>query len=389
MRILHLFDLYLPHTMNWAWQMVRATPGVETWVAAPWMLKNEYSSPEFRFFIRPLQSITGWLPDDEWKAEWFSTNLIRSERLWPRYRNWLYETVKNDPPEVMHAHFGPVGVHYLELAKQLGIPLITSFYGFDYARLPYEKPAYRERYRQLFKGGAAFTTTGELTPGLLETLGCPPEKITPMPLSITPKAFPFIHRTKVRNQLRLLQVATCTEKKGHLDTLSAFSMALLHCPNLHLTMAGERQDKNLFQEIRRFIASHNLAKNVTLLDFIPPADLPTFFGQFEVFIHPSRTANNQDCEGAPVVILEAQSSGLPVISTFHSDIPALVRHGLSGWLAPENSPEQLAALIERFYHMDNPEYQGFSQAAHQHVRQHFNLKNTGPKLQALYQSIRN
>lgn len=389
MRILHLFDLYLPQTMNWAWQMMRATPDVETWVAAPWMLKNDYSSSEFRFFTRPLQSITGWAPGDEWKAAWFSTNLIRSERLWPRYRNWLYRTLKTAPPDVMHAHFGPVGVHYLELAKQLGTPLVTSFYGFDYARLPYEKPVYRERYRQLFQGGAAFTTTGELTPRLLETLGCPPEKITPMPLSVSPEAFPFIHRTKVRNQLRLLQVATFTEKKGHLDTLSAFSMALQHCPNLHLTLAGERQDKNLFQEIRRFLVSCNLSKNVTLLDSLPHADLPTFFGQFDVFIHPSKTANNQDCEGAPVVILEAQSSGMPVISTVHSDIPAMVLHGRTGWLAPESSPELLATHIERFYRMDNSEYQGFSQAAHQQVAQNFNLKNTGPKLRALYQSIRN
>lgn len=389
MRILHLFDLYLPTTMNWAWQMMRATPDVETWVAAPWMVKNEYSSPEFRFFTRPLQSITGWMPDDEWKAAWFSTNLIRSERHWPRYRNWLYKTLKTNPPDVIHAHFGPVGVHYLDLAKRLKTPLITSFYGFDFARLPYEKPVYRERYRQLFQGGAAFTTTGELTPRLLEAQGCPAEKITPMPLSIFPEVFPFKHRIKVPNQLRLLQVATITSKKGHLDTLSALRKALQHCPNLHLTLAGERQDKNLFKEIRHFIATHHLVKNVTLLDFLPHADLPMFFGQFDVFIHPSRTANNQDCEGAPVVILEAQCSGLPVISTIHSDIPALILDGLTGWLAPENSPELLATYIERFYRMDNSEYQGFSQAAHQHMRQHFNLKNTGLKLQALYQSIRN
>lgn len=389
MRILHLFDLYLPHTMNWAWQMIRATPEVETWVAAPWMLKNEYFSPEFRFFTRPLQAMTGWMPGDEWNASWFSTNLIRSERYWPIYRNWLYEILKTNRPDGMHAHFGPVGVHYLDLAKRLGIPLITSFYGFDYARLPFEKPVYREQYRQLFKGAAAITTTGELTPGLLEALGCPPEKITPIPLSVSPEAFPFIHRTKDRNQLRLLQVATFTEKKGHLDTLLAFSMALQHCPNLHLTMAGERQDKNLFQEIRRFLVSRNLAKNVTLLDFLPHAELPTFFGQFDVFIHPSRTTHNQDCEGAPVVILEAQSSGMPVISTVHSDIPAMVLHGRTGWLAPENSPELLAAHIERFYRMDNSEYQQFSQAAYQQVAQNFNLKNTGPKLRALYQSIRN
>gem|GEM_PF-6116919 len=84
--------------MNWAWRLMRATPGVEQWVAAPWILSNEYYSPEFRFFTRPLQQKTGWLPKNEWQAEWFSRNLIRAERRWPIYQNWLFHALKNNPP---------------------------------------------------------------------------------------------------------------------------------------------------------------------------------------------------------------------------------------------------------------------------------------------------
>ncbi|MFN0035008.1 MAG: glycosyltransferase family 4 protein [Saprospiraceae bacterium] len=387
MRILHLFDLYLPHTMNWAWRLMRATPQVEQWVAAPWMLRNEYSSPDFRFFTRPLQKTTGWLPPDEWQAEWFSANLIRAEKHWPMYQNWLFRQLKNKRPDVLHAHFAPVGCHYLTMAQGLNIPLVTSFYGFDYERLPFQKPAYRERYRQLFRSAAAITTTGELSAKLLERQSCPPEKIIPIPLGISPTEFPFLERKKTSGQLRLVQVATVTDKKGHLDTLAALQIALQNCPNLQLTFAGERQDKNLFQKIKNFIKANDLAQNVTLLDFLPHGDLPRFLGQFDAFIHPSRTTANRDCEGAPVVILEAQATGLPVISTHHADIPRQVLHGQTGLLAPERDPVHLAAHIKRLYHMDNDEYQQMSRAARAHVEQHFDVERTGEKLASLYSAI--
>ncbi|MFN0173381.1 MAG: glycosyltransferase family 4 protein [Saprospiraceae bacterium] len=387
MTVLHLFDLYLPHTMNWAWRLMRAMPGVEQWVAAPWILSNEYHSPEFRFFTRPLQRITAWLPASEWQSEWFSTNLIRAERRWPLYRNWLFQHLKNNRPDVIHAHFAPVGCHYLEMAQRLGIPLVTSFYGFDYERLPFEKPAYRKRYQQLFEGSAAITTTGDFTPELLVNQGCPNNKIFPIPLSISADEFPVLERNRILGKLRLVQIATITEKKGHLDTLAALKIALKNCPQIHLTIAGERQDKNLFQQIQNFIKTNDLERNISLLQFLPHGELPDFLGKFDVFIHPSRRAANHDCEGAPVVLLEAQSTGLPVISTHHSDIPGQVLHGQTGFLAPENDPATLAAFIERFYNMGNEVYHQMSMAAHHHVAQNFDLKINAPKLKQLYKSI--
>jgi hypothetical protein len=54
------------------------------------------------------------------------------------------------------------------------------------------------------------------------------------------------------------------------------------------------------------------------------------------FILSNITALNGDTEGgAPVAILEAQATGLPVISSYHADIPEAVVGGKSALLAPE------------------------------------------------------
>jgi colanic acid/amylovoran biosynthesis glycosyltransferase len=202
-----------------------------------------------------------------------------------------------------------------------------------------------------------------------------------------PASFPYCERTKQPGSLRLVQVATITEKKGYWDTLQALNLARKHCPGLHLTIAGEPYDKYLVEKMRDFIRINQLEPWVTWLDFIPHRRLPEFFQNFDVFIHPSCYSANRDCEGGPVVILEAQATGMPVISTTHFDIPSEVLHAETGLLAAENDPVTLSEYICRFYDMKNSEYQQFSRNARRHVEQNFDVKIAAQKLRTLYTGI--
>ena len=384
LKVLHLFDLYLPNTMNWAYHLVRATPETEPWAAATWMVRNKYFVPDIRLFVRPLQRCIGWLPATEWRHAWWVNKLLRAEHRWPVYRIWLLWQLKQDPPDVLHAHFGPMGYHYMPLAQRLGIPLVVSFYGYDYESLTTRKPAWKTRYRALFQAAAAVLCLGPHGREVLIRQGCPPEKITIVPMSILPGAFPWMNRTKEPGQLKLVQVATIKEKKGYLYTLQALRTALDRCPHIRLTIAGERHDTELVRQMQAYIETHALEKHIRWLDFLPPDELPAFFGAFDVFIHPSCYTADRDSEGAPAVILEAQASGLPVVSTTHADIPSEVLDGRTGLLAPERDPEAIALLIERFYWMENDEYQQFSRNARQHVEQYFDVGENAVGLRELY-----
>jgi len=52
-------------------------------------------------------------------------------------------------------------------------------------------------------------------------------------------------------------------------------------------------------------------------------------------------------EGQPRAVLEALGSGVPVVSTRVGDVPALVRDGVSGFIAHEGTPRELAELVVR------------------------------------------
>jgi len=67
--------------------------------------------------------------------------------------------------------------------------------------------------------------------------------------------------------------------------------------------------------------------------------MPRLLESADVFLNAS-VVDNQ-----PVSILEAFAAGLPVVSTPTGDISALVRHGQTGLLVPENEPGALAAAV--------------------------------------------
>ena len=67
----------------------------------------------------------------------------------------------------------------------------------------------------------------------------------------------------------------------------------------------------------------------------------------DLFMLASVTAANGDTEGAPVSLLEAQASGMPVISTRHAGIPEIVIDNESGYLAPEGNTLGLTDALRR------------------------------------------
>lgn len=387
MRVLQLFDVYLPSTLSWVAQLLDNMVDVEIEIGSPWIAKNKFFNPKYKQFIFPPQHWFFRKAATEFEFLFWQKLFTASQRRLPSYSWWLEMKMQNNPPDILHAHFGPTGCLYLPLAQKLKRPMTVSFYGFDYSKLPRLRPVYLEKYRRLFGSAAKVIAASKVGCDKLEAMGCPPEKLAVVSPSIRIENFRFFEREKPAGQLRLAQIATFTPKKGHLTTLESFRLALADCPDLHLTLAGELQDKTLVAQMRGYIATHRLEEKVTWLDFISHHDLPAFLQQFDVFIHPSRHAPDGDHEDTPVVLLEAQATGLPVIATTHFNIPAAVLHQQTGLLAPEGDAQTLADFIRRFYFMENTEYQQFSQNARRHIVQNFNVKNSAQKLCTLYEEI--
>ena len=373
--------------MNWAYRLIKYTPDTVPYIAAPLLVNNRFLDSSFFYIEEPFQQFFNIKnPDNEWNVSrlryyWYA---IALRSFYPYYVKYV---IIKEGIELMHAHFAHVGVEYMRLAAKYNIPLIVSFYGTDYERLPFEQPKYKKLYQEMFQKATFLICEGENGVKLLENMGCPKAKIRIVKLGIEASNIPFFTKEKQTNQLRLIQAATFTETKGFTDTLQAFAKALENCPNMHLTLVGEKFEPDYWHEVSQVIDNHQLSDRIEVLEFIEN-DFHGFLSQFDVFIHPSRYSKLRECEGgAPIVLLDAQAVGLPIISTTHCDIPSEVLHEKTGLLTPEKDIFALAKSIETFYLMNNETYQVFAKNARQHVENEYDSVKNSERLRGIYEEV--
>ena len=289
-------------------------------------------------------------------------------------------------PEVIHVHFGDSGWENLFLKRILRKKYIVSFYGYDYSSLLARNPVWNKRYKMLFHKGDAFIVEGSKARNTLVSLGCPEEKIFENHLGVDLLQIEFSERKYPGpgETIRLLQVATFVEKKGHRFTVYAFAKALEKVPNLSLTFIGSGK---LQPEIQQLVRDLGLESRV---DFLPPSpyrELMRMARTHHIFIHPSIHASDGDCEGgAPVVLLDMQASGMPVISTRHCDIPEYVQDRITGFLVEE---KDVHALAERIVYLatQGELWRLMGQQGRDHVSRQYNAKTQTEKLEEIYDKV--
>ena len=187
--------------------------------------------------------------------------------------------------------------------------------------------------------------------------------------------------------MKLLQIARLTQKKGHIYTLEAFARALETCPNMALTIVGSDFTK-MKNFLTQYSKEHGIDRKVTFLDAIDFNMLYAFMKDYQVFIHPSCHTEAHDSEGgAPVVFLDAQATGMPIISTTHCDIPEEVIDGETGILTKEKDVDGIAQAIKFFYEMDFNEYENFSMNARRYMENNYDIRKTAVQIENIYRSL--
>ena len=325
--------------------------------------KNLYCAPRFRrYSLR-------WIWDK-------SCQKMLKRELYYEY------IIKRKKLRLIHAHFGPNGVRILRTKKRLGLPLITTFYGYDMSRLVQQKK-WRKAYKKLFREGDFFLVEGSHMKRDMISLGCSPQKIKIQHIGVDINKFKYQER-KLKNSDSKIRVLFCgrfTEKKGLIYGLKAIKIVTERFPNLEFRIIG---DGELRSEIEHFIKEENMQRSVVLLGYQPHYVFLEEAQKADILLQPSVTAKNGDSEGgAPTVLLEAQATGLPVISTCHADIPEVVMDGKSGFLVPERNPETIASKLE--YLIKNPElWIEMGKYGRKHIEENYNIYKEVKKLEDIY-----
>lgn len=151
-------------------------------------------------------------------------------------------------------------------------------------------------------------------------------------------------RREAGGPLHIVCVGTLHEVKGQRYLIEACRLLAQRGVQVACVLVGEGPDRD---ELERQIAAAELGDAVQLVGALTQNRLVEVLARADVLVTPSVPTASGKREGIPVVLMEAMSSGLPVVASDLSGIPELVVDGESGLLSPPGDPVALAQALER------------------------------------------
>jgi colanic acid/amylovoran biosynthesis glycosyltransferase len=384
-RVLHTLDYFVSFTENWIYPQVTQVPSVEGSVICL-VVENPELYPidkrRLTVYPPPWNSAFG-LPRlfDAFARRMGRGALVPALKV----RQWR--------PLILHAHFGMRGWGSIGLKKRLGIPLVTSFYGYDAWLLPDSEPIWRERYKELFTIGDVFLVEGPAMQARLMELGCPADKVRVHRIGVDLSQLPFKTRD-FSGDLRIAMVGRFVEKKGLPDGLRACARACSLGGNLSVTIVGDPLDNDVAgqrvkEELLALASSPELSGRVRLTGFLSLQETRSLLATQDVLLCPSRQAANGDAEGgSPVVLTEAMALGLLCIGTRHCDIPEVIKDAVTGYLCHEGD---VAAMVDILCSLgsDPGKLKKLTYAGRKHIEENFSQQNQLNKVRTIYSSLLN
>ena len=168
---------------------------------------------------------------------------------------------------------------------------------------------------------------------------------------------PNIDTKDVRERYRLsnyetviLFANTITPRKGveYLVRAANIIVNQFNYKNVLFLLAGRTNlDKEYVDKILKIIKVHKLEENVKLIGHKQREELRALYVASDIFVTSSLE------EGFGLSVMEAMSSGKPLIGTNVGGIPMQIKNGWNGFLVEPGNVKQLAEKIR--YLIDNPE----------------------------------
>ncbi len=148
---------------------------------------------------------------------------------------------------------------------------------------------------------------------------------------------------------RLLFAGRLSKDKG----LAGIIRAMAKLSDCYLSIVGDGEERAAFEQM---VQELHLSDRVEFTGAVTPQKVQEIMRQSDILVM------NSDFEGVPMVILEALSNGLPVISTPVGGIPETVAFGKDA-VKSDGSPASIAVGVRTI----EASYETYAEAAHEHA----------------------
>lgn len=184
-------------------------------------------------------------------------------------------------------------------------------------------------------------------------MGIPLKNITVVPHGIiTPKISGLLRREKRKT---IVYLGKLSKDKGIEDALKCFSI-LDKIGTWQFWVVGKPETQDYFSHIKRQVERMHLKNKIKFWGFVSQEK------KFEILAKAHLLVNPSVHEGWGLVNIEANSVGTPIVSYSSAGLVDSVKNEVSGILCSENTPENMAEVVESLLN-NKLKYQKLSKGA--------------------------
>jgi len=174
----------------------------------------------------------------------------------------------------------------------------------------------------------------------------------------------------------VLTLGKLYDDKGTYELLEVIPKVLESVPDAMFYICGDGE----VEKFRKLFAQAGLEKNVVIPGWVKGEEKDKYLNLCSTYLLPSH------CEGMPMSVLEAMSSGLAVISTNVGGIPEIIENNVSGILTlPKDVPAITEALIRVL--KDEKLRERLGKEGKKRIEEKFDMAESINKVKSLYLSI--
>jgi glycosyltransferase involved in cell wall biosynthesis len=272
---------------------------------------------------------------------------IRPWQDWQAYRA-LIAMLREIKPDLVHTHSSKAGILGRAAAAKLGIPAVHTIHGasFHFG----QNPLAYEIYRLAEKWAARrcdriISVADAMTDQYVDAGIAPRDRFVTIysGMNIEPFLSPPRSPELVRAELGLSptdlvvgKIARLFPLKGHEFVIAAARSVVARHPEVKFLFVGDGLLRDQFQ---RSISELGLKKNFVFTGLVSPEKVPELIHAMDVVVHTSLW------EGLARVLPQALIAGKPVVSYDVDGAREVVLSGVTGYLLPPQSVEELSEAI--------------------------------------------
>lgn len=296
-------------------------------------------APKRRSGLKSREKINGIdvyrFPIGARKYGWILTGLVSFWKLLPKLK-----------PDIVNIHYIVLtGYCSAMVCKTLRIPTVLSLIGGDiYDPVhPVPKSHYQPFMKLVMKNAKKITCISSFMMKRAIELGAPPSKIEVVPFGVDVNQFnPEIDGECIRekyglgNESIVLAVQRISPRKAVEYLIYAVPIVLKNFPETRFIIVDGGRKLRELEDLTRKL---KVEDKIVFVDSAPRSILPKYYAAADIFVLHSLF------EALGLVLLEAMSSGKPIVTTRTGGTVDVVEDGRTGFLVKPKSPAELARAI--------------------------------------------